>query len=245
MDISEQPINNSAANKQLPLKKNVLERKNKTKIKNQMLFNIICALLITIILISVFFLIYFIQQKSQNSSTSNSQNDTKIFNEYSFSNESNQEILIKINDKIKIKHYINETLVYKKIKKVHSFMEIDNENSTRDIITTSYILLNIYDMNSKNVGMPIYLANLLVLNSSVNDGNVTLPSAGINILEYFEKEENNQSEINDNINIDNEYGEITEIEFNNFDQLKNYDFSEYIPKNNNIENDGFESIQII
>ena len=54
MDISEQPINNSAANKQLPLKKNVLERKNKTKIKNQMLFNIICALLITIILISVF-----------------------------------------------------------------------------------------------------------------------------------------------------------------------------------------------
>ena len=242
MDISEQPINNSAANKQLPLKKNVLEIKNKTKIKNQMLFNIICALLITIILISVFFLIYFIQQNSQNSSTSNSQNDTKIFNEYSFSNESNQEILIKINDKIKIKHYINETLVYKKIKKVHSIMEIDNENSTRDIITTSYILLNIYDMNSKNVGMPIYLANLLVLNSSVNDGNVTLPSAGINILEYFEKEENNQSEINDNINIDNEYGKITEIEFNNFEQLKNYDFSEYIPKNNNIENDGFESI---
>ena len=52
-------------------------------------------------------------------------------------------------------------------------MEIDNENSTKDIISTSYFLLNIYDINSNNVDLLIFFANLLVLNLSVNDGNVT------------------------------------------------------------------------
>jgi hypothetical protein len=102
-------------------------------------------------------------------------------------------------------------------------MEIDNENSTKDIISTSYFLLNIYDINSNNVDLLIFFANLLVLNSSVNDGNVTIPSGGINILEYFENGENYS---NKDI-IDKGYGEITEIELNNFEELKNLNFQIY------------------
>ena len=118
-------------------------------------------------------------------------------------------------------------------------MEVDNENSTKDIISTSYFLLNIYDINSNNVDLSIFFANLLVLNSSVNDVNVTIPSGGINILEYFENGENYS---NKDI-IDKGYGEITEIELNNFEELKNLNFSKFIRGNSDyIENDGFENV---
>ena len=41
---------------------------------------------------------------------------------------------------------IIETFVYKGIQTVQTILEINNENKTQDIITTSYILINIYEL---------------------------------------------------------------------------------------------------
>ena len=144
-------------------------------------------------------------------------------------------------NKLKIKYHINETLVYKKIQNVHSILEINNENRTQDIITTSYILFHIYDSYLKNDNIRIFYANLLVLNSTTNDGNNTVLSGGINILQDFEKK-NSIEESNDDINIDSKNGIIDEIEVNSFDELNNINFSKYIPNDIDVIKDGFEDI---
>ena len=222
-----------------------IEKNNNLKIKIKSCFSSILwsIFLIIIILISIFYLLILLKKNSTNKYHSqNIKNNTKFISiNQSIYEQINTDISIKNQSKLQIKYNINETLVYKKIKKVHSVMEIENENKTQDIITTSYILFNIYDTYLKNEKNRIFYANLLVLNSSINDGNTTIPSGGINILQDFEKN-NSIEEDNDNINVESEYGKINEIELNNFDELKNINFNKYITQNIDNINDGFENI---
>ena len=222
-----------------------IEKNNNLKIKIKSCFSSILwsIFLIIIILISIFYLLILLKKNSTNKYHSqNIKNNTKFISiNQSIYEQINTDISIKNQSKLQIKYNINETLVYKKIKKVHSVMEIENENKTQDIITTSYILFNIYDTYLKNEKNRIFYANLLVLNSSINDGNTTIPSGGINILQDFEKN-NSIEENNDNINIESEYGKINEIELNNFDELKNINFNKYITQNIDNINNGFENI---
>ena len=75
-------------------------------------------------------------------------NINPLLNQLNYS--STESINAKSNYIVKIRHYQNETLVYKKIKNITTIMEIDNENSTKELITTSYILFHINDVYIKN-----------------------------------------------------------------------------------------------
>ena len=173
-------------------------------------------------------------------------NKNPLLNQLNYS--STESINAKSNYIVKIRHYQNETLVYKKIKNITTIMEIDNENSTKELITTSYILFHINDVIYKELEQSIFIANILILNSTVKENDFIYPVGGINILEGFENQKNNleneKNENEDNNEFSTEYGKNIEIELNNFEELKNYDFTKYIPTINesDIINDGFENI---
>ena len=124
-------------------------------------------------------------------------NKNPLLNQLNYS--STESINAKSNYIVKIRHYQNETLVYKKIKNITTIMEIDNENSTKELITTSYILFHINDVIYKELEQSIFIANILILNSTVKENDFIYPVGGINILEGFENQKNNlENEKNEN-----------------------------------------------
>ena len=124
-------------------------------------------------------------------------NKNPLLNQLNYS--STESINAKSNYIVKIRHYQNETLVYKKIKNITTIMEIDNENSTKELITTSYILFHINDVIYKELEQSIFIANILILNSTIKDNDIIYPSGGINILKDFENQTNNlENEKNEN-----------------------------------------------
>ena len=124
-------------------------------------------------------------------------NINPLLNQLNYS--STESINAKSNYIVKIRHYQNETLVYKKIKNITTIMEIDNENSTKELITTSYILFHINDVIYKELEQSIFIANILILNSTVKENDFIYPVGGINILEGFENQKNNlENEKNEN-----------------------------------------------
>ncbi len=243
-------ISNSNSNAQIK-KKNIFsnlnfeKKKENLKIIKKSCFSSILwsIVLIIIIFISILAILYFLKKNSENQISSEIIKNTTNYESInqSYFEEMNSNISTKNQIKLKIKYHINETLVYKRIQTVQTILEINNENKTQDIITTSYILFHIYESYLNNEMTRIFYANLLVLNSTMNDGENIVLSGGLNILEDLEKN-NSIEESNDNINIDSENGTINEIEFNNFDELNNFNFSKYIPNDINITNDGFENI---
>ena len=124
-------------------------------------------------------------------------NINPLLNQLNYS--STESINAKSNYIVKIRHYQNETLVYKKITNITTIMEIDNENSTKELLTTSYILFHIYDVIYKELEQSIFIANILILNSTVKENDFIYPVGGINILEGFENQKNNlENEKNEN-----------------------------------------------
>ena len=124
-------------------------------------------------------------------------NINPLLNQLNYS--STESINAKSNYIVKIRHYQNETLVYKKIKNITTIMEIDNENSTKELITTSYILFHINDVIYKESEQSIFIANILILNSTVKENDFIYTIGGINILEGFENQKNNlENEKNEN-----------------------------------------------
>lgn len=124
-------------------------------------------------------------------------NINPLLNQLNYS--STESINAKSNYIVKIRHYQNETLVYKKIKNITTIMEIDNENSTKELITTSYILFHINDVIYKELEQSIFIANILILNSTVKENDFIYLVGGINILEGFENQKNNlENEKNEN-----------------------------------------------
>jgi hypothetical protein len=124
-------------------------------------------------------------------------NNNPLLNQLNYS--STESINAKSNYIVKIRHYQNETLVYKKIKNITTIMEIDNENSTKEIITTSYVLFHINDVIYKELEQSIFIANILILNSTVKENDFIYRVGGINILEGFENQKNNlENEKNEN-----------------------------------------------
>jgi len=238
---------------------NVEQSKNKRKKlnrkKNSFLSKIILSfILIFIIIIGVILIYYFsklyIYNSKLNSNNKNNENvkvqnmnTNSTLNQINSFSVTTESINVKSNYIAKIRHYQNETLVYKKIKNITSIIEVDNENTTKEIITTSYILFHINDVIYKESEQTIFIANILILNSTIKDDNIIYPSGGINILNDFENKSNDFNENEENIEY-TEYGENIDIELNNFDELKNYNFSKYIPKinNTNTNNDDFDNI---
>ena len=124
-------------------------------------------------------------------------NKNPLLNQLNYS--STESINAKSNYIVKIRHYQNETLVYKKITNITTIMEIDNENSTKELITTSYVLFHINDVIYKELEQSIFIANILILNSTVKENDFIYPVGGINILEGFENQKNNlENEKNEN-----------------------------------------------
>ena len=183
--------------------------KQKEEKKKSCIFKIFLSfILIFIIFISLIFMFYFINVYISNSNLdSNNKNNqyekiqnmniNPLLNQLNYS--STESINAKSNHIVKIRHYQNETLVYKKIKNITTIMEIDNENSTKELITTSYILFHINDVIYKELEQSIFIANILILNSTVKENDFIYPVGGINILEGFENQKNNlENEKNEN-----------------------------------------------
>ena len=183
--------------------------KQKEEKKKSCIFKIFLSfILIFIIFISSIFMFYFIKVYISNSNLdSNNKNNqyekiqnmniNPLLNQLNYS--STESINAKSNYIVKIRHYQNETLVYKKIKNITTIMEIDNENSTKELITTSYILFHINDVIYKELEQSIFIANILILNSTVKENDFIYPVGGINILEGFENQKNNlENEKNEN-----------------------------------------------
>ena len=229
------------------------ERKKLEKNKKSCVFKIIFSFILIFVIFIAAILIFFLSNEYINNSkydlnNKNHQNGkienmniNSSLNQLNYYSPTTESINVKSNYIVKIRHYQNETLVYKKIKNVTSIMEIDNKNSTNEIITTSYILFHINDVKYQESEQTIFIANILILNSTIKDGDIIYPSGGMNILKDFENK-NNDLENEDNNEL--EYGESVDIELNNFDELKNYDFSKYIPKidESDIIKDGFETL---
>ena len=216
-------ISNSNSNAQIKIENifsnlNFEKKKENLKIIKKSCFSYILwsIVLIIIILIYIIAILYFLKKNSENQISSEIIKNTTNYESInqSYFEEMNTNISTKNQIKLKIKYHINETLVYKRIQTVQTILEINNENKTQDIITTSYILFHIYESYLNNEMTRIFYANLLVLNSTMNDGENNILSGGLNILEDLEKN-NSIEESNDNINIDSENGTINEIEFNN------------------------------
>ena len=183
--------------------------KQKEEKKKSCIFKIFLSfILIFIIFISLIFMFYFINVYISNSNLdSNNKNNqyekiqnmniNPLLNQLNYS--STESINAKSNYIVKIRHYQNETLVYKKIKNITTIMEIDNENSTKELITTSYILFHINDVIYKELEQSIFIANILILNSTVKENDFIYLVGGINILEGFENQKNNlENEKNEN-----------------------------------------------
>ena len=194
---------------------NVEQSKNKRKKlnrkKNSFLSKIILSfILIFIIIIGVILIYYFsklyIYNSKLNSNNKNNENvkvqnmnTNSTLNQINSFSVTTESINVKSNYIAKIRHYQNETLVYKKIKNITSIIEVDNENTTKEIITTSYILFHINDVIYKELEQSIFIANILILNSTVKENDFIYLVGGINILEGFENQKNNlENEKNEN-----------------------------------------------